>query len=92
MKIVTEHINPPIPVRQFDWGAYLDGHEEDGMYGMGRTEEEAVKDLLENWGDTYCHGCNQQIFTEDCTVARQAHGESLLVCPCGSDNVERIQE
>lgn len=91
MKIVTENTYPPIPIRDFDWHAWLDGHEEDGMYGSGRTEAEAVKDLIENWGDTYCHGCGQHLFAADCTVALQAHGESLLVCACGSDNLERIE-
>ena len=42
--IVTEHIRPPIPVHYFDWQAWVDG-EEDGPYGWGRTEQEAVDDL-----------------------------------------------
>lgn len=91
MKIVTEHTFPPIPVREFDYHAWIDGFEEDGMYGHGRTEREAIEDLIDGYGDHFCHGCNSQIFKEDCTVAKQGHGESILVCPCGSDNLERIE-
>lgn len=46
-RIVTEHIYPPIPVRTMDWCAYFDGEEELGGYGYGRTEAEAVADLLD---------------------------------------------
>ena len=45
-QIVTRFINPPIPVRYFDWCAYLDGHEE-GPYGHGETETSAIADLQE---------------------------------------------
>jgi len=44
-KIVTSHVYPPIPIRQWDWCAFLDGQEEDGPYGWGRTEEEAIAEL-----------------------------------------------
>jgi len=46
-KIVTVNVCPPIPLRDFDWGAYRDGTEEDGIRGWGRTESEAVADLLD---------------------------------------------
>lgn len=46
MKIVTHYVYPPIPIRCFDWVAYLEGQEESGPYGNGRTEEEAIADLL----------------------------------------------
>jgi len=45
-KIITRHVYPPIPLRSFDWCAYRDGQEELGGYGYGRTEQEAVADLL----------------------------------------------
>jgi hypothetical protein len=45
-KIVTRNIYPPIPLRQFDWCAYVDGEEERGEYGYGRTRAEAVADLI----------------------------------------------
>lgn len=45
-KIITSHVWPPIPIRKFDWCAYLDGREEDtSMYGWGETEEDARLDL-----------------------------------------------
>ena len=47
-KIVTWNAYPPIPDRRFDWAAYFDGEEEAGHYGWGRTEAEAIADLLEN--------------------------------------------
>lgn len=53
LRIVTSHIHPPIPLRQFDWVAYLDGREEQTQfYGHGATEERAREDLrmnLEAW-------------------------------------------
>ena len=47
-KIVTWFEYPPIPVRNFDWCACYDGEEENGGYGYGRTEQEAIADLIEN--------------------------------------------
>jgi hypothetical protein len=52
-KIVTHSSFPPIPVRQFDWCAYIDGDEEAGRYGHGPTEAEAIADFIENWADDY---------------------------------------
>jgi hypothetical protein len=50
-KIVTSNVYPPIPIRvpirEFDWCAYLDGKEEAGPYGWGMTEAEAIADLKE---------------------------------------------
>lgn len=43
-RILTSHVRPPIPVRHFDWSAHYDGQEE-GLYGWGRTEAEAIADL-----------------------------------------------
>jgi hypothetical protein len=49
-KIVTTHVYPPIPIRQFDWQAHYDGEEDEQMdAGYGRTKEEAVVDLIENY-------------------------------------------
>lgn len=52
-KIVTHHSYPPIPVRSFDWCAFYDGCEEDGRYGYGATEAEAVADFIENCAPDY---------------------------------------
>lgn len=49
MKIRTEFIYPPIPIRTMDWCA-IDGDSYDGPgcpVGYGETEQEAINDLLE---------------------------------------------
>jgi len=46
MEIKTSYIHPPIPSREFDWCAYVDGHEE-GPQGYGRTQEAAIAELME---------------------------------------------
>lgn len=43
--IITDRIYPPIPVRDYDWAAWLDGDEEDGPVGYGPTEAEAIASL-----------------------------------------------
>lgn len=45
-KVRTENVYPPIPLRQFDWCAWLDGDEEAGPRGWGRTEQEAIAELM----------------------------------------------
>ena len=54
MKIRTTYAPPPIPHRQFDWSAIddstYDGAEDSGtrnQIGYGKTEQEAIDDLLE---------------------------------------------
>lgn len=53
-KIVTDFWMKPIPLRQFDWSAVYDDYDgaEDssnsGHIGHGRTEAEAVLDLIDN--------------------------------------------
>lgn len=44
--IFTEYVNPPIPMRGYDWRAYRDGYEPGCPLGTGRTRDEAVADLL----------------------------------------------
>ena len=46
-RIIVERVNPPIPIRSFDWVAYLDGYEPGSPQGYGSTAEEAVSDLSE---------------------------------------------
>ncbi len=49
-KIITTHVFPPIPIRSFDWSAHYAGEEDEHMdMGWGRTEEDAVEDLKENF-------------------------------------------
>jgi hypothetical protein len=48
MKIKTEFVYPPIPVRAFDWQAYDDDtYDGSGPVGTGATEAEAIDDLKE---------------------------------------------
>ncbi len=49
-KIITSFVQPPIPVRGWDWCAqYADT---EGYYaGWGETEEGAIKDLKCRYGD-----------------------------------------
>lgn len=45
MKIVTKYDPPPIPDRQYDWSACLEGASEDDPVGFGPTMEAAIADL-----------------------------------------------
>lgn len=60
--IRTEYWAKPIPLRQFDWIATYDSDEPDDngnmRSGEGRTEEEAIADLLTNYPPQCvdCHG------------------------------------
>ena len=47
MKIVTRYWAKPIPMRDFDWCAFVEGTEETGPTGYGESEQEAVDDLKE---------------------------------------------
>lgn len=42
---------PPIPIRAFDWSAWVDGREE-WKTGRGATEEAAIRDLLQQINET----------------------------------------
>lgn len=48
-KIITDYWRKPVPTDQFDWTVWYDGEEELGHYGHGKTEDEAVADLKENY-------------------------------------------
>jgi hypothetical protein len=51
MKISTDFIYPPIPDRRFDWCAVdSDTYEAGCPIGYGRTEQEAINDLIEQIG------------------------------------------
>ena len=49
--IRTTYVHPPIPIRTSDWCACVKGQEEDGPYGWGATEAEAIADLKEKLED-----------------------------------------
>lgn len=45
-KIITTHVCPPIPIREYDWCAYRDGDDErPELYGWGSTEQAALENL-----------------------------------------------
>lgn len=46
-KILTSYECPPIPVREYDWSAAREDWDLDEPIGYGRTEQEAIDDLLE---------------------------------------------
>ena len=46
-KIITSHIRPPIPVRDYDWSAVREDYDEGDFIGYGRTEQDAIDDLIE---------------------------------------------
>jgi hypothetical protein len=47
MKIITEFVYPPIPIRRYDWNAVREGYDEGDPVGWGATEQEAINELLE---------------------------------------------
>jgi hypothetical protein len=72
--IRTEHVYPPIPIRDFDWSAARDGYEPGAPIGYGRTEAEAIAALLEKEderNDGGCpHGAVDAIFCTPCMDAQ----------------------
>lgn len=49
LKIRTEHVYPPIPVREWDWSAVDDStYEPGGPIGWGRTEQAAIENLIDD--------------------------------------------
>jgi hypothetical protein len=44
-EIKTHFVYPPIPLRCYDWCAYVEGYEPGNTIGYGRTEAEAIEDL-----------------------------------------------
>ena len=56
-RVVIEHVNPPIPLREWDFCAHFDGEEESGMRGQGATAQAAIDDLKDNLDAWECCGC-----------------------------------
>ncbi len=46
-KITTSYEYPPIPIREYDWSAARKDWDEGDCIGYGRTEQEAIDDLLD---------------------------------------------
>ena len=51
MKIITDHTYPPIPDRKYDWSAIRESYDEGDLIGYGRTEQEAINDLISQEND-----------------------------------------
>jgi hypothetical protein len=47
LQIITSYWAKPIPLRQFDWEAVTDDYEEGCPIGFGKTEAEAIDNLIE---------------------------------------------
>lgn len=47
MNIKTDYWAKPIPDRQYDWTAVLDGYDAGDPIGYGATEADAIKELME---------------------------------------------
>lgn len=50
-KIITDYDPKPIPDRRWDWVAAREGCDDGDWVGYGRTEAEAIADLLELEGN-----------------------------------------
>lgn len=46
-KIITIQYCPPIPVRDYDWAAIREEYDKGDLIGYGKTEQDAIDDLLE---------------------------------------------
>jgi hypothetical protein len=45
--VQVQHDPPPVPLRNCDWCAWVDGQEEAQQYGYGATRADAVRALYE---------------------------------------------
>jgi hypothetical protein len=45
--IITTYDQKPIPIRIFDWSAVTDNYDINDPIGYGKTEIEAIKDLID---------------------------------------------
>jgi hypothetical protein len=45
-KIITSYVYPPIPIRNYDWSAIREDYEPGDLIGTGRTEQDAIDDLV----------------------------------------------
>lgn len=63
MRIITDHVFPPIPERSMDWCAFFDGQEEKTRWqGWGPTEAAAIADLherLAGYDEVFCGRCGE---------------------------------
>lgn len=86
LKIRTEHVYPPIPIRSMDWCAWRDGDEPNDSgqmkyIGWGPTEADAIQDLRDqieaDQPPTHCSYCGKPAATTmHCGMGS---------CPLGAD-------
>lgn len=53
INVVTNNVCPPIPVRDMDWSACEAGRDEEGPYGWGASEVDALEDLAWQLDEMY---------------------------------------
>lgn len=83
MKIKTNNVFPPIPIRQFDWCAWDDDKGEDGSkYGWGATEQAAIDDFLDNVNDHCLTSAEQAAQASRCNCRG---ADDLCVCQNAPD-------
>ena len=46
-EILTSFDCPPIPIRDYDWSAIRENYDEGDLIGYGKTEQEAINNLIE---------------------------------------------
>ena len=51
--IKVSHDRPPVPVKFYDWSAYVDELHPDGPVGYGETKHRAIYNLLIELEDIY---------------------------------------
>lgn len=87
MKILTNFVHPPIPLRNRDWRAVRYGFEEEGPYGWGVTESDAIEDLLMSvdLGDNVeCDNCQEKVyFCNSNNRYTNAYGSGRNICQFG---------
>lgn len=45
-KIITSYDYPSIPIRDYDWSAIRESYDEGDLIGYGKTEQDAINDLV----------------------------------------------
>ena len=80
LKVITNFIYPPIPIRCFDWVAYFDGYEESGLCEHGETEAIAIERLMRTQGMTPDGKCTHCGAPSDKVMGCAVGG-----CPIGND-------
>lgn len=64
--IKVDFVNPPIPLRCFDYSAVRDGYDEGDIIGWGATKDDAIENLLRQERDSFgdCDWCEKWLSKE----------------------------